>query len=83
MYTIADAYFEKGFAEGRAQGRARGRAQGEVDLLMRPLDNKFGDTPRWVRARFLGASSESCKRWGASLLHARSLDEVFGGAGDS
>jgi predicted transposase YdaD len=76
--TIADMIEERGLARGRAEGQAEGRAEGRAEILADQLTHKFGTLSASARSRVRAASAEELALWARRVLHASSLDEVFG-----
>jgi len=74
---------QKGRQEGRQEGWQEGRQEGEANTLVRLLERRFGAVPDSVRKRVATASPEQIDTWLDTVIDAESLDEVFGGAGDS
>ena len=63
--------------EWREKGLEDGRQEGQADLLLEQLGSKFGPLDEDVRARGLGADSETLKRWGKRILTADLLEDVL------
>lgn len=70
---------QEGRQEGRQQGRQEGRREGKALFLACLLRKRFGELPDWVHARLKQAPTEQLEQWGEKLLHADSLDTLFGG----
>jgi flagellar biosynthesis/type III secretory pathway protein FliH len=68
---------EEGREEGLQEGLEKGRKEGEAIFLLMLLENRFGTLDETYRARVLQADSETLLRWGAKVLTATSLAEVF------
>lgn len=56
----------------------KGHLEGEADFLRKLLNRRFGPLAPAVDQRLAHATSKELERWGANLLDAQSLDEVFG-----
>ena len=69
---------ERGMEQGVQQGIAQGIDQGQVRLLQTLLAQAFGKLPDDVTERLSTASRDEITRWAGRVLHADSLDEVFG-----
>ena len=67
-----------GRKEGLEQGLEQGKLRGEAHLLLRLLERKFGAIPDELTTRVLDAGFDELDLWGARVLDARTLDEVFG-----
>ena len=61
----------------RAQGMARGRHEGRREFLLDLLGRRFGELPKPVRERVMASDDAELVRWGARLLEARDLDDIF------
>ena len=68
---------KEGLKEGRQEGRQEGRHLGETQLLVRLLQQRFGDLPASAMERISNASEQELSAWSLKLLDAQSLDEVF------
>jgi hypothetical protein len=68
---------ERGREEGRETGREEGRKEGAAELLERQLTQRFGELPPTYCKKLAKASGEQLVAWGAALLDAQSLKEVF------
>ena len=76
---------ERGLEEGREQGREQGLQQGlqqglrtgEARLLLRQIEQRFGQPAPEQRARIEAADSEQLLRWGERVFAAGSLEEVL------
>ncbi|HEY0138976.1 MAG TPA: Rpn family recombination-promoting nuclease/putative transposase [Nannocystis sp.] len=75
METIAD-YLR---AQGAARGREEGLREGQRRFLLGMMKNRFGELPEHVRERVMAGDDAELTRWGARLLEARSLDDIFAG----
>ena len=64
--------------KGRKKGLQEGRQEGAADLLERQLVLRFGSLPAAVRKKLAKASEEQLAAWGAAVLEAPSLKQVFG-----
>lgn len=69
---------ERGRQEGLLKGRQEGRQEGEARLLLRQLEEKFGPIDPRSRERVSSADPDRLLDWGARLLKARLLQDVFG-----
>ena len=78
LREIRDTGFAMGLAMGEAKGEARGLAKGEASLLVRLLESKFGELPRWAELRLGKATRDQIERWGQSLLTASTLEGAIG-----
>ena len=63
--------------QGMEKGLQQGRLEGEVALLLRQLELRFGKLDETSRARVRRADAETLLLWGARVLTAASLAEVF------
>lgn len=73
--TIAGFLREDGWHEGFAEGFAVGLAEAR---LIRQLELKFGDLTEVVRCRISEASLQQIEQWAEGMLHAKTLDDLFG-----
>jgi len=64
--------------EGEQKGRQEGRQEGEARLLLRQLEEKFGAVDADSQERVRKADAERLLDWGARLIKARRLRDVFG-----
>jgi hypothetical protein len=64
------------FVERR--GEARGRVLGAALFLRELLEERFGTLPQGAIERLEQADAERLMAWGRRVLHAQSIDEVFG-----
>ena len=69
--------FLEGQAEGRAEGLAEGRVEGQAEILLRLLQQRFGDLPADVHQRVHDAKPALLMRWTDRILGAPTLDDVF------
>lgn len=60
------------------KGRQEGRQEGEARLLLRLLEEKFGPLDTRSRERIGSADADRLLDWGARLIKARRLRDVFG-----
>ena len=60
------------------RGEQKGRQEGEARLLLRQLEEKFGRLDPASRERVREADAERLLDWGARLIRANQLREVFG-----
>ena len=65
-----------------AEGIKTGEVKGEARSLLVLLQYKFGPVSEETRQRVCCASTEWIDHWIVRVLDARSLDEVFGDAGN-
>ncbi len=65
---------DAGFASGLAEGEAKGKLQ----LLIRQLNRRFGELPKWAQLRLAKAGPGQIERWGDALLTASTLEGVIG-----
>jgi predicted transposase YdaD len=63
---------------GEQKGRQEGRQEGEARLLLRQLAIKFGTVDSGSEERVREADAERLLEWGARLITARELRDVFG-----
>lgn len=71
---------EEGLEQGREEGLERGMERGRAALtsvVLAQLKLKFAPLPSEVEERLKGASLDELARWGARVLTATTLDEVF------
>jgi hypothetical protein len=59
------------------RGLEKGTHQGAMDLLKFQLEQRFGPLPQFASDQLEHGSQTDLKRWGAALLSAPTLDEVF------
>jgi hypothetical protein len=57
--------------------RREGLREGEQKILLRQLNKRFGDLPRWAQQRLRKAQPEQLERWGEAMLDAKKLEAVF------
>lgn len=57
--------------------RRKGLREGEQKILLRQLNKRFGDLPRWAQQRLRKAQPEQLERWGEAMLDAKKLEAVF------
>lgn len=82
IYYLGD---ESRYPEGKAgslvgvckKGIEQGILTGEVKLLHRQLQLRFGTLPPWAEEKLAHASAVQVEHWGANILNAVSLEEVF------
>jgi len=70
---LEQSFLDKGWQLGRKEGRKEGAAE----LLEKQLVQRFGPVPVAVRKKLARASEEQLAAWGAAVLEAPSLKEVF------
>ncbi|MBO4122631.1 hypothetical protein J5T34_18035 [Cupriavidus gilardii] len=70
-------YEEAGREKGRIEGRLEGRLEGEALLLKTLLIERFGELPAYVLTRIEAATEAQISAWGARLLRADTLSDVF------
>jgi len=83
--SFIEEWIQEGIAEGEARGEARGELLGARRLLLRQLQQRFGELPPSVAARVEQGDLAQCEEWGLRLLQAATLDEMGlpeNGAGD-
>ena len=69
---------QQGIEQGRQQGIEQGRQQGIQDMLLRLLQQRFGDAVNaHVEQRIATASIEQIEAWSARVLSAATLGELF------
>ncbi|MFD7847985.1 hypothetical protein ACFV4K_34305 [Nocardia sp. NPDC059764] len=61
----------------RTEGRAEGRTEGRAEALLDQLVVKFGAVPDRIVGTVRGAEAARLRVWGARVLTADTLDEVF------
>lgn len=78
---LEQSFIDKGWMagrkEGRKEGRNEGRQEGAAELLEKQLAQRFGTLPASVRRKLAGASEAQLAAWGAAVLEAPSLKQVF------
>ena len=78
---LEQSFMDKGWRLGRQAGRQEGlqegRQEGAAELLEKQLVQRFGSLPASVRKKLAKASEEQLAAWGAALLEAPSLQQVF------
>lgn len=70
---LEQSFLDKGWQLGRKVGRKEGAAE----LLEKLLVQRFGSVSVAVRKKLAGASEEQLAAWGAAVLEAPSLKQVF------
>lgn len=63
---------------GRQEGEQKGRQEGEARLVLRLLEEKFGALDDRSQERVRAADADRLLDWGARILRARRLQDVFG-----
>jgi hypothetical protein len=63
--------------QGIQQGIQQGVQIGEGTLLMHQLQEKFSTIPQSYKQRIEQADAEMLLKWGARVLKAEALEEVF------
>ena len=66
------------FEKGREKGMEKGILTGEAKLLHRQLQLRFGVLPAWAEEKLAHGTRAEIELWGAKILSAVTLDEVFG-----
>jgi hypothetical protein len=79
METREAYLLRRGRDEGIQQGELRGLQQGQRSFFLDLLRTKFPRVPPAVVERVEAADPASLARWGARLLAATDLDDVFAG----
>lgn len=74
---LEQSFIDKGRMVGWQEGRQEGRQEGAAELLEKQLVRRFGALPASVRRKLAGASEEQLAEWGAAVLDAPSLRQVF------
>lgn len=74
---LEQSFIDKGRKEGWREGLQEGRQEGAAELLEKLLVRRFGSVPASLRKRLAGASEEQLAAWGAAVLEAPSLKQVF------
>lgn len=69
----------RGVQQGLQQGLQRGLQQGQRSFFLDLLRTRFPRVPPAVVERVEAADAASLTRWGARLLTATELDDVFAG----
>ncbi len=64
--------------KGIQKGIQNGMRKGAVQLLLRQLENKFGDIPNKFLQQLHHADEEQILRWSESILTAQTLGDIFG-----
>ena len=62
---------------GREEGREEGQRQGQTRLLLKLLQQRFGELPDGVADRLATAAPEQLEQWGERLLSAPTLEAIF------
>ena len=65
------------FKEAEEKGWKQGLRTGEARLLVRQLEQRFGQPTPEQRARIEAADPDQLLRWGERVLAAGSLEEVL------
>ena len=68
---------QEGLEQGLKEGRQEGARISLASLLMKQLNQRFGQVPEWVSNKIEAATPEALENWGGKILQARSLDELF------
>ncbi|WP_130472990.1 DUF4351 domain-containing protein, partial [Candidatus Magnetaquicoccus inordinatus] len=72
---------EEGKQEGRAEGRAEGIGEGErmgmANVLLRLLQQRFGQVPDEIKAKVTAAARPRLERWTGGILEAKGLEDLF------
>jgi predicted transposase/invertase (TIGR01784 family) len=72
---------EEGKQEGRAEGRAEGIGEGErmgmANVLLRLLQQRFGQVPDEIKAKVTAAALPRLERWTDGILQAKGLEDLF------
>ena len=72
---------EQGIEQGMEKGIERGRQQGEERVILRLITRRFGPVSQETRERLETATPTQLENWADNILEARTLEEVFSGAG--
>jgi flagellar biosynthesis/type III secretory pathway protein FliH len=68
---------QEGRQEGLQEGLQKGLQKGEATLLLSLLEQKFGRLDSKTRRRVQSAGAERLLDWGARVLTAERLEDVF------
>lgn len=63
--------------EGKQEGRQEGKQEGEAAFLLMLLELKFGSLDEQIRQRVSQADADTLLVWGARILMASTLEDVF------
>jgi len=77
MLTYAQRLRKQGFDRGFDDGMEKGIVQGQRDVLVRLLEQSFGELSRETRGRIASAPAETLDRWLLRVRDARSLEDVL------
>ena len=80
VMTAAQRLVDEGIELGIERGIEQGIDRGQQRLVLRLAQLRFGEVPAEVVARIEGGRSDELEAWGARILTAKTLDEVFGAA---
>ena len=70
---------EEGLREGREEGREEGVKSGLSLVVVRLVEDRFGDLPPGVVEKIRGSDSASLMEMARRVLAAQSIDQVLGG----
>ncbi len=69
---------QEGIKRGVKEGIEKGIEKGEADMLLRLLEQKFGEIPPGYRHRIDDADSAQLLAWAKRILTVETIDDVFG-----
>ena len=68
-----------GLSEGRLEGLSEGRSAGMSRILLKlVVRERFGPVPEVIEQKVRSATPSELEAWASTLLHAQSIDDVFG-----
>jgi hypothetical protein len=67
----------RGIERGVAKGLEQGILKGAASLIKRQLAQRFEKVPAWAIEKLDQASHEDLERWGARILEAEVIEDVF------
>jgi predicted transposase/invertase (TIGR01784 family) len=76
--VLLDKGRQEGLQAGRQEGLQEGLRAGEARLVLRQLEEKFGVLDARSRERIQTADADQLLEWGARLMKAHRLRDVFG-----
>ncbi len=67
----------QGMQQGVQQGMHKGVQQGEALMLMRLIEQKFGQQPETFHRKVKHADVETLNQWSARLFEARTVEDLL------
>ncbi len=75
--SVGQRLIEQGLVQGREEGREEGMLAGQRQLLLRVLNQRFGDLSDEHKHKIANATQQSLIQWTDRLLHSQSVTEVL------